>query len=50
MKNRLKAILLATGLTVSMLCTCAYAEEASSEAATEAVSEADAEEAAEAIS
>ena len=50
MKNRLKAILLATGLTVSMLCTCAYAQEASSEAATEAVAEADAEEAAEAIS
>lgn len=40
MKNRLKAILLATGLTVSMLCTCAYAEEASTEAVTEAVTEA----------
>lgn len=40
MKNRLKAILLATGLTVSMLCTCAYAEEASTEAVTEVVTEA----------
>ena len=39
MKNRLKAILLATGLTVSMLTTCAYAE-ATTEAATEVVTEA----------
>lgn len=39
MKNRLKAILLATGLTVSMLGTCVYAGEASTEAVTEAVTE-----------
>ena len=50
MKNRLKAILLATGLSASMLCTCAWAEEASTEAATEAVTEAAVEEAAEAVS
>lgn len=36
MKNRIKAILLATGLTVSMLTTAAYAEEAATEAVTEA--------------
>lgn len=40
MKNRIKAILLATGLTVSMLGTCAYGEEAATEAVTEAVTEA----------
>ena len=40
MKNRLKAILLATGLTASMMFTCAYADDASTEAATEAVTEA----------
>lgn len=39
MKNRLKAILLAAGLSVSMLTTCAYAEEAATEAATEATTE-----------
>lgn len=51
MKNRIKAILLATGLTVSMLCTGAYAGEASTEAVTEAVTEAaeDAEAATEAV-
>lgn len=47
MKNRLKAILLATGLTVSMLGTCAYAEEVSTEAVTEVVTEAATETAAE---
>lgn len=40
MKNRLKAILLATGLTASMMFTCAYADEASTEAVTEAATEA----------
>lgn len=40
MKNRLKAILLATGLTASMMFTCAYADDASTEAVTEAVTEA----------
>lgn len=40
MKNRLKAILLATGLTASMMFTCAYADDASTEAASEAVTEA----------
>lgn len=39
MKNRLKAILLAAGLSVSMLAACAYAEEAATEAATEATTE-----------
>lgn len=48
MKNRIKAILLATGLTVSMLFAPAYAEEASTEAVTEAVTEASTEAAAEA--
>lgn len=40
MKNRIKAILLATGLTVSMLCGSAYATDASTEAVTEAATEA----------
>ena len=42
MKNRLKALVLAAGLSLSMVCSCAYAQEteAVTEAATEAVTEA----------